>query len=197
MCYLFLLLGTVLAVNDAVWAEKSKQPSPATIRTIAARHLAQKEGYKSGDLITKKDVPPILKQLATSYGQVPDQKKILEDLLSDTSVLASYSSTARGGQFMRKVACDKLIFDRLDRISRVSGGKALLRDIAKLPDGPRYAKLKHTPGVPNLLDLLPKNRSGKTRTVKNYKKPTGRIYTQKDLVERITKSYANVKNKKK
>ena len=40
---------------------------------------------------------------------------------------------------------------------------------------------------------LPKKGSGKTRTIKNYQKPTGRIYTEKDLVERITKSYASQK----
>ena len=90
---------------------------------------------------------------------------------------------------MRRVSGYKLIYDRLDRIAHESGGQRLIRDLIKLPDGARYARWSPGRGVPGLVDFLPKNRSGKTRTVKDYTKPTGKIYTQKQLLERLEESY--------
>ena len=83
---------------------------------------------------------------------------------------------------MRKAASYGLIYDRLERIADERGGQQLLRDLIKLPDAEKYAPQKTARAVPNLVDFLPKDASGKTRTVKDYQKPTGHIYTANDLV---------------
>ncbi len=90
---------------------------------------------------------------------------------------------------MRQVSSRELIYDRLDRISRESGGPQLIQDIVKLPDGERYAKPKSGHGVPDLLDLLPKKASGETRKIANYHKPSGSIYTTNDLIVRLAESH--------
>jgi len=51
------------------------------------------------------------------------------------------------------------------------------------------AKMDRPRGVPGFLELLPKNRSGKTRTIKDYQQPTGLIYTEKQLLKRLKQSY--------
>jgi hypothetical protein len=88
---------------------------------------------------------------------------------------------------MRRVSGFDLIYDRLDRVSRVSGGQRMLEAIVRLPDGQRYAKPKSQlpHGVPDFLELLPKNSSGKVRTIRDYDKPTGRLYTADDLLARL------------
>ena len=70
-----------------------------------------------------------------------------------------------------------------------SGGPRLIQDLVKLPDGEKYCKPKSGGGVPDLLDLLPKNASGKTRQIANYDEPTGHIYTQEHLLTRLGESY--------
>jgi hypothetical protein len=86
-----------------------------------------------------------------------------------------------------------LIYDRLDRVSQVAEGQRTIDALVKLPDGEKYSlPKKQTPkGVPDFLDLLPKHGSGKVRTIKNYDKPTGRVYTEGDLVRRLTRSLQN------
>ena len=90
---------------------------------------------------------------------------------------------------MRKVAGQERIYDRLDRISQVAGGESLLQGLVRLPDGERYTMRNPPRGRPDLLELLPKDGSGKTRTIKDYGKPTGQIYTEADLVERLAASH--------
>jgi hypothetical protein len=75
----------------------------------------------------------------------------------------------------------------------VSGGQRMLRDLAKLPDGERYVKMQTPGAVPDMLALLPKKSSGQKRTIKNYKKPTGRVYTEQALAERILQHFAERK----
>lgn len=151
--------------------------------------LAQREDYQPGDLLTNSDVKEVLKALAAAGWQPPDQKDILAHTLPDDDTLVRTLSTERGKRFMRKVAEDDLIFDRLDRVSRTYGGERMVNDLAKLPDGYKYAKTKRPNGVPGFLDLLPKTGSGKKRSIKDYDKPTGRIYCEKQLLERLENSY--------
>jgi hypothetical protein len=183
LALLGLLMGSL-----AEWSYAAA-PSKKQIAQFVSYELQQKANYQPGDLITLEDVKPILKKLAVAGKPVPNESKVVQDLLPANSALVKHLSSRLGHRFMRKVRNDKLIYDRLDRISRVNGGNALLRDLLKLPDGARYAKMDPGQAVPDLLDLLPKTRSGKTRTIKDYKKPTGRIYTEEDLVKRLVKSY--------
>jgi hypothetical protein len=159
------------------------------VEKIVAEAFLDKEEYRSGDLINRSDVQKVLKQLAAAGWQPSDRRKLVADTLPASAPLTKILHSRRGRRFMRKVADDTLIYDRMDRVSRVSGGRRMLTDIAKLPDGEKLAKLRRPHGVPGFLDLLPKKASGKVRSIRDYDEPTGRIYTEKQLVDRLRRSY--------
>ena len=186
-----MALATSILVSclAPAWGQAAKKPTFEEVTAITQHELARREGYQPGDLITTKDVRRMLKALRGGGWTPQDYKKILEESLPADAKLVSILSTRAGTSFMRKVKDDELIFDRMDRISEVSGGPRMLQDIAKLPDGDKLAKMKRPHGVPGFLDLLPKNASGKVRSIKNYDEPTGRIYTETQLLERLQLSY--------
>ncbi|MBM4093828.1 MAG: hypothetical protein FJ276_31140 [Planctomycetes bacterium] len=161
----------------------------STVRQIVADGFASQQDYQSGDLIWASHVRPILESLAAVGWRPQDRAQILADLLQEEDALVRALNTRQGRQFMRKVSGHALIYDRLDRIVRVPGGERLVHDLIRLPDGERYAPLQPPRGVPTLVDLLPKNRSGKTRKITDYRKATGRIYTQEALMKRLEESW--------
>jgi hypothetical protein len=167
--------------------------SPQEVQQIVARYFSQQSGRQPGDIITQSDVAAVLEELAAAGWQPPDHKQLLASTLPDDGPLVSSLRTQQGRRFMRKVSGYESIYDRLDRVSQVSGGQRTIDAIVRLPDGEKYAQpKKKTPhGVPDFLDLLPKNASGKVRTIKDYDKPTGRIYTEADLVNRLNRSLAS------
>ncbi len=156
-----------------------------------AAHFGSQPQHRPGDLIAQSDVAEILKKLADAGWQPADHKKILADTLPDAQGLVSLLRTSQGRKYMEKVKGFELMYDRMDRLSQVSGGQRTLDAIVRLPDGEKYSKpKKDLPyGVPDFLYLLPKNSSGRVRTVKDYDKPTGRIYTEADLLRRLTRSW--------
>ena len=159
------------------------------VRRIVVETLADRRDYQPGDLISRSEVNQVLSQLALLGWSPDDRAQIEADTLSDSSSLVRILRTTEGRRFMRKVAGQEQVFDRLDRISQVAGGEALLQSLVKLPDGERFAMRKPPRGRPDLLDLLPKNASGKTRTIKDYDKRTGQIYSEADLIKRLEASY--------
>lgn len=180
---------TVTQVASATRPDKEK-PSFKQITSVVQTALAKRDGYQPGDLIHQTDLKRVLKALSAAGAMPPDSKKLLADTLPENDALVRMLSTERGVKFMRKVKEDDLIYDRMDRVSRVTGGERMLSDIIRLPDGEKLAKNKRPHGVPGFLDLLPKNSSGKVRRVKNYRESTGRIYTEKMLLERLQESYS-------
>ena len=170
-------------------SDSSQLPSLSIVTSTVRKHFVELKNRRPGDLISRSDVEPILAELEQQGWVVSDEAQILSAMLDSGHFLVRTLHSRDGKQFMRQVLGYKLIYDRLDRISAESGGQRLIRDMIKLPDGAKYAKLTPPRGVPAMTDFLPKNRSGKSRRVPDYRKPTGRIYTQVQLLERLTKSY--------
>lgn len=160
------------------------------IQQVVEGYFAELESYHRGDIISQTDVVAVLQRLGEQGWQPADRQQIVADTLPDANSVVALLRTDKGRRFMHKVSSYRLIYDRLDRISQVSGGQRTIEAIVRLPDGEKYAlPKKQTPlGVPDFLDLLPKNASGKVRSIKDYQKPTGRIYTEADLVKRLTRS---------
>jgi hypothetical protein len=173
-------------------AETAAVPRLSTqqVQQIVVAHFGSQTAHSPGDLISQSDVAAIFKKLAEAGWQPVDQKKILADTLPDENSLVCLLRTSKGRKFMGKVSGFELIYDRMDRVSQVSSGLRNLTAIVGLPDGERYAKPKRQlpNGVPDFLDLLAKNASGKVRTIKDYDKPTGRVYTEKELLKRLNRS---------
>ncbi|NLX54275.1 MAG: hypothetical protein GXY58_04095 [Planctomycetaceae bacterium] len=164
--------------------------SPQDVTRIVADYFSRQAGHQAGDIIAQSDVKAVLQELAAAGWRPPDRAQLLADTLPDDNTLVSTLRSRQGRRFMHRVNTYDSIYDRLDRVSRVSGGQRMINSIVRLPDGEKYALPKRqTPhGVPDFLDLLPKNASGKVRSIKDYDQPTGRIYTQADLLARLIHS---------
>ena len=187
----FALLGVCSGPTSSLAQSTDKRPSLEQISSLTAEEIAQRKGYQSGDLITQSDVTTVLKSLAAAGWKPADAKEIVSLALPDDDALVRILGTNQGNRFMRQTASVELIYDRLDRVCRVYGGQRMITDLAKLPDGAKLTHLKRPYGVPGFLDLLPKTASGKRRSIKDYEKPTGRIYTEEQLLKRLEASYQN------
>ncbi|MBM4003697.1 MAG: hypothetical protein FJ295_10480 [Planctomycetes bacterium] len=141
------------------------------------------------DLLSRSDLTPIFDTLRKKGWTVSDREAITGRTLADGHVLVQQLRSPQGTRLMRKISGEERIYDRLDRITTASGGEALIRDLIKLPDGERYALRKQGVAVPNLLDLLPKDSSAQTRTIRGFDKSTGKIYTRAQLLQQLEKSH--------
>ncbi|MHB8970026.1 MAG: hypothetical protein ACYC3X_10145 [Pirellulaceae bacterium] len=189
------LAGLTLSVGSATAQDSAGTPatarlSPQQVQQVVVAHFSDQAKYRPRDLISQSDVADVLKKLAQAGWKPVDQEQILADTLPNDNFLVRLMRTDRGRRFMGKVSDFDLIYDRMDRVSQVSSGPRNLEAIVRLPDGERYAKPKRQliKGVPDFLDLLAKNASGKVRTIKDYDKPTGRIYTEEELLKRLHRS---------
>ena len=190
LCGGFFVLLTVAAVGG-----QDPLPPFADIEKTVHEYFEKDRSHREEDLITCSQVAEILQSIKKLGWEVPDEKKLLDDALEESHILVRTMQTPAGRKFLSKVASRDLIYDRFDRISEVSGGPELIRDIVKLPNGEKYAKPRSGGGVPDLLDLLPKNASGKTRRIADYDSPTGHIYTIADLLTRLKEAYAKSQQK--
>jgi hypothetical protein len=177
-------------------SESVKQlPEFSSIEKSVIDHFATRKDFRRGDLISKRDVKPIFASLKMAGWQVADEADILALILDEGKAVVRTLRSRNGQKFMRRVSGYRLIYDRLDRLSREPGGQRLISDLVKLPDAQRYAKMTPQRGVPSMLEFLPKTRSGKQRRVADYDKPTGRIYTMDAFLERLRESHAQAQKK--
>ena len=159
--------------------------TPRRLAAMVDRYFRTRRDYRDGDLIHRRDVVQVLAWLKKAGWEPAEAKEIEESALPANDFLVQLFSKPAGRRFMRKVASYKLIYDRLDRIARVPGGRRMLADVVRLPDGERYAAWRPQRGAPDLLDLLPKRGNGRKRHIKDYERPTGRIYTAGQLKDRL------------
>lgn len=187
---LALAAGSLAAVGlpTSLLAAAPKLPWATVVQTVRAQ-LATRHGYLPGDLIARGDVEPVMQALEKQGWKPATPEELLKLLLDDGHFLVRQLRSTPGMKFMRGVAKEPLVFDRLDRLSEMPGGQQLVHDIIRLPDGQQLMKKKPTPGFTDLSILLPKQANGKTPTIKDYSKPTGKIYTENDLVKALEKAY--------
>lgn len=181
----FVLWGLLASSSLENRLARAADPSASQIKQAVSAYFGNVPDYQPGDLISQKDAKLVIEEMANQGWQVPQSKALLNNVLSPDAPLVGLLSTKSGKRLMRKVSSYKLVYDRMDRVSRVSGGQRMLHDLAKLPDGERYVKMQPAAAVPDMLDLLPKKKSGRKRSIKDYSKPTGRVYTEEALAKRI------------
>lgn len=177
------------AIRVVSGEEKQALPSFSSASAVVDRYFSQQRDYVPSDLISQRDVQSVLASLKSAGWKVADKDQILKRVLPDGDFLVTLLGSKSGRQFARKSASDPLLYDRLDRLAQEAGGKELLESLVKLPDGERYAKSKPQRGALSMLEMLPKGKSGKARKVADYDRPTGRIYTQEQLLKQLRKSH--------
>ena len=179
-----LLAVWLVAIGGAAETRAGRLASAhrfADVEKAVRDTFAELPNHRADDIITQGEVVVALRQVRQAGWKIPEPEKVLERVLPDGDYLVAQLRTRHGRRFMSKVGGRKLMYDQLDRVSRVPGGKALVRDLPKLPDAAVQAT--------QLEQFLPKMGSGRRRRVKDFNKPTGRIYTVDQLVAALRGLY--------
>lgn len=86
---------------------------------------------------------------------------------------------------MRRVARHPGTYSRLERLSTISGGETLIRDLIRQKDGDKLIEyMATTPGGHNMGRMAASTKQGV-----DLNKATGHIYTAGDLVAELEKAY--------
>jgi hypothetical protein len=157
---------------------------PVVAATID-EHFKKKKDYRPGDFLSRSTVESLLAELAKLGWTVRDRDAILAQLTPDKDLLTEQFSTPRGREFMRKVSKNPASFEYLQRLSETANGQRQVKDLMKLPNGPDV--LAALVSSPQGRDISKRIAAGPK--TKNFDKPTGRIYTQAQLVTRLRESY--------
>jgi hypothetical protein len=147
--------------------------------------LALDPEYQEGDLLTAPKVERILAKLEQIKWKVADRGEIIKLLLSDSDWMAVRLLTPLGKHFMRRIATMPGGYDRVDRLRNMPDGEYQVSDFIESPGG--YTMIEYmttTQEGKNLGELVSEGVNGE-----NFNKPTGRIYTERELLKRLRISY--------
>jgi hypothetical protein len=183
------LCGDLVAKTPVTKNKKAipagKFPTFETVSRTVAKQLAARDSYRSGDLLTASTVESLFRKLEKINWKVADRKDILKSVLSDSDWMARQFSTQNGRDFMRQVAELPGGYDRVDHLRRMPYGQQQMADLMRGPDGYKlFEYMTTTQGGKNLGNMLSQGVNGE-----NFNRPTGRIYTEIDLIKRLKKSY--------
>ena len=185
----FVFGGDLVAKTPLSKDKKStatgKFPTFEAVTRTVEKHLAANRNYRSGDLLTTSVVESLFRKLERINWKVADRKQILKSVLPDSDWLARQFATQNGKEFMRQVAELPGGYDRVDRLRRMPYGQQQLADLMRGPDGYKlFEYMTTTQGGKNLGAMLSKGVNGQ-----DFNRPTGRLYTELDLLKRLKKTY--------
>jgi len=188
-----VLLGTTLSADIRAAPPRKPLPKWADVEKAVSHHFAAVPGYRTGDIISRGQVAPLFGRLDTLGFSVADRQEILEKVPPDGDFLVRQLRTPAGLKFMRRIAPHADAYDRLERISSLHRGKQTVKELigrgvkgadvigyfASDPDGKKANRMM----------------SKSTKGGRNFDKPTGRIYTQRTLLDELRRQYAAVTSK--
>ncbi len=168
-------------------APAAKQaPSWAQCQQIVRQQLAK---FGTGQPLTVSKVQAVLQALKAHGWQVADQAAILELVPGDDEFFVQQLATARGKAFAKHLDGRPDDYSRLERLSRIPDGQKMIRDLMAGPDGyhDMLAYMISVDGGRTLWSIVPGSRDAH-----DFNVPTGRLYTEKQLLERLEPSYAQL-----
>ncbi len=184
--FLMFAVATGWVAGAPVQNPVSNTPSLADVKSVVSKSLQQDRNYRTGDLITGKRVSAVLGALQASGWDVPQRRELLARVPGDGEFLVRALSTEKGVAFMRTISGISGGFDRLDRLSRIPKGEQLVERLIRGPDGHKLiVYLAESRGGKELGVML-----GRTTDAADFNKPTGRIYTERQLLEELQTLYA-------
>ena len=161
-------------------------PDWSTLEQVASRHLATLPDYQPGDLIVESNVMPMFDQFQQMGWNVTERRVIQRQLIKDADFVARKLRTKKGMKFMRNIVKYPDAFDRLYRMAALSGGRTLVNDLIAEPAGHEMIEyLTTSKGGKNMGKMLARAPKGS-----DFNKPTGRIFTEKQLLDRLRECYA-------
>jgi hypothetical protein len=160
-------------------------PSFDLVTKEVQRQLALDPEYQEGDLLTAPKVAKVLSKLDKIDWKVADAREIVRLVLSDTDWMSERLATPEGREFMRRIARMPGGYDRVDRLRDMPNGESNVSDFIDSPGG--YTMIEYmttTQGGRNMGEQLSEAENGE-----NFNQPTGRIYTERQLLKRLKESY--------
>jgi hypothetical protein len=157
----------------------------AKIEKLVWEFFESREDFHEANLITREDVEPLPKRLASAGLNLKKPDDLFKLLLTKTDFLYVELNTNAGKQFMQSIADLPNGYDRLDRLSRLPRGKQTVRDLIRGPGGEKMIEYMTTAaGGKELGKQLSQTPNGA-----KFNAPTGRIYTVSDLLGYLKKQY--------
>ncbi len=183
---------TVLAVITAASTQtRADTPPPsdplpfAEIETTVQRYFQASPSLQAGDIISRSQASEVFDSLAKRGWVTPSRRAIENRLLPDSHFLVRQLRSRRGTRFMREISHIPSGYDRLDRMSSISGGRKVVADLIRGKDGAQLIEyMTTTQGGRNLSAQLTNAKGGR-----NFAQPTRRIYTTEQLVQALRETY--------
>jgi len=161
-----------------------KFPTFLAVEASVRQYFASKK-LQNDDLLCRGDVRPLFDVLAKQGWSVADRDQIINQLLDDKYYMVRMFKKGAGRDFAHSCARFPGGYDRLDRLSRLPHGRTFIEGLIEGPDGYKMIEyMTETPGgnvLGQQVSNAPKGR--------NFKNPTGRIYTTDELLMRLRQSY--------
>jgi hypothetical protein len=153
-------------------------PADRAMAKVVDEFFASQPGYQRDDLITRSQIEKVIAKLVSNGLKIRDASSVAKRGLADDAFIVRELSTPDGKRFMRKIAPRAGAYSHLDRLSTISGGQTLVRDLVRQKDGDKMIEyLATTKGGKNMSSMMAQARGGT-----DLNQPTDRIYTADDLV---------------
>jgi hypothetical protein len=181
------ILSYLLLAASAIAATPTTAADFRAVTQSVGTYFASLPDYQAGDLLSQSSIEGALRAVEAGGWNVPHARELVERGLPENSFLIRELSSPAGKKFMRRIARQPGAYARLDRLSTISGGQTVIRDLIRKPGGDELVKyLASTKGGQNLGKKLAGARDGV-----DLNKPTGRIYTADDLLAELQRTYQN------
>ena len=182
-----LALVVSLVAIDEVTAQN---PPPLmdwkTMEQITNQWLDSQPPRGYAKLIVWEDIAPLLEEVQKKGWAMPYARHLEAVMVKRSDFLAQFAASESGARWLNAAGGSQLLLDRVERVAKVEHGQRTLRDVAKLPNGSKFAGAKPQNFMPGLVDLLPL-KGGKRPEIKDYDKPTGRLYTREQVMQYLHK----------
>lgn len=184
------LVVSQASAQTAKTSSKNKnaaEPNTARLKGLVEQTLKKNPYYSPGYLISRRDVETLFAQLlAEGVTSTEDQEDLSESVLSDNSFLVGRLKTPAGRAFMKKIASDPTVYDRLERLSWNPDGRQLIDSFLKAKDG--AAQLQQLKTGAQLAKLS--KRLAADASTEDFALPTSRCHTAEELVAKLTELIA-------
>lgn len=175
----------------AVSAEPQGKAIPkwAEVRKAVVRYFEVLPEYQPGGILARGEVQPLQKVLKKQGWEVADWTSLVSRVPADDSFLVRRLRTRDGRKFMTQVYKYPHGYDRLDRVSQLARGHALVDELVRGPEGYKMIQyMTETTGGETMGSML-----GNTPLGKDFNKPTGQIYTMEMLLDDLKERYAETR----
>ncbi|MGV3607264.1 MAG: hypothetical protein ACO1RA_12740 [Planctomycetaceae bacterium] len=174
------VLGTSALLAPAGHAVERILPMEE-IKATVKENLAKRQGYQPGDLITRRDVQPILAQLARKGFNADPSVIGFDPYLPDNHYMAGLLQTAKGTETLRQLKDRPGALDRLERLAHFPDGQKILRKVLLESKGIQGVEMLLSAQGIRDLEL----EYGNEPTMKNFTVASGRVFDEATFIAHL------------